>query len=61
MRFQIKPNSEIEALDIVDTESWTSLSEDRDNIVVASVYDDAIAESIVRFLEWLNPVRINPS
>lgn len=53
-RYRIIPNRELEAFDIVDTESWTSHYEDRDNIVVATVYDGKLVAAITLKLDEMD-------
>ncbi len=53
-RYRIVPNSDIEGFDIVDTESWTSNYEDRDNIVVATVYDQVLVAAIALKIEEMD-------
>ena len=53
-RYRIMNNQEAEGYDIVDTESWTSRYEDRDTIVVATVYDSAMAAAIALQIEQMD-------
>ena len=54
MRYEITRNNEIEGFDIVDTESWTSHHEDRDNIVIATVYDGTLVAAIALKIEEMD-------
>lgn len=54
MRYQAKSNDYLEGWDIIDTESWTSNCEDRENTVVATVWDGSVVEQIIKAIDSLD-------
>lgn len=54
MRYKAAVSEVDECWDIIDTESWTSHYEDRDNIVVATIYDGSILNDLIKAIESLD-------